>query len=137
MDKHVLGDSTKKLGGAVFEIYSDLALTKKVGSVTTNEDGFAEFYGLKEGKYYLKEVTAPTGYSLLKRPIEIEIKYDESLVDGDTDEYCGPIADISNTKVSALPITGGMGTIIFTLIGILLLSGASIGIIYYRKKKTI
>lgn len=137
IDKHVLGDSTKKLGGAVFEIYSDVALTNKVGSVTTDIDGFAEFYGLKEGKYYLKEVTAPTGYSLLKLPIEIEIKYDESLVDSETGEYCGPIADISNTKISALPITGGIGTLIFISVGILLITSAILGTMYYRKKKTI
>ena len=134
INKHVLGDSNKKLGGAVFEIYSDSALSKKVGTVTTDENGFAEFSGLGEGKYYLKEVTAPTGYSLLKLPTEIEIKYDESLVDSETGEYCGPVVDIANQKVSALPITGGMGTIIFTLVGILLIGSAGIGITYYKKK---
>lgn len=137
IDKHALGVSSKKLGGAVFEVYSDAALTKKVGSVTTSEDGFAEFYGLKEGKYYLKEVTAPTGYSLLKRPIEIEIRYDESLIDRETGEYCGPTVDISNTKISALPITGGMGTLMFSLVGILLIVSAVFGTMYYRKKRKI
>jgi len=133
-NKHVLGDPTKKLGGAVFEIYRDASLTKKVGSVTTDEDGFAEFSGLGEGKYYLKEVTAPTGYSLLKRPTEIEIKYDESLIDSETGEYCGPVVDIANQKISALPITGGMGTILYTLVGILFIGSAGVGIIYYKNK---
>ena len=117
INKHVLNDPTKKLGGAVFEIYSDSILKNKVGSVTTDNNGFAEFSGLGEGKYYLKEVKAPTGYSLLKLPTEIEIKYDESLIDSETGEYCGPVVDISNTKISALPITGGMGNIILTLVG--------------------
>ncbi len=133
-NKHVLGDPTKKLGGAVFEIYSDASLTKRVGSVTTDEEGFAEFLGLGEGKYYLKEVTAPTGYSLLKHPTEIEIKYDESLIDSETGEYCGPVVDIANQKISALPITGGMGTILYTLVGILFIGSAGVGIIYYKKK---
>jgi len=134
LNKHVLGNPTKKLGGAVFEIYSDASLTKKIGSVTTDDDGFAEFSGLGEGKYYLKEVTAPTGYSLLKRPTEIEIKYDESLIDSETGEYCGPTVDIANQKISALPITGGMGTILYTLVGILLIGSAGIGMIYYKRK---
>ena len=134
LNKNVLGDPTKKLGGAVFEIYSDASLTKKVGSVTTDEEGFAEFSGLGEGKYYLKEVTAPTGYSLLKRPTEIEIKYDESLIDSETGEYCGPVVDIANQKISALPITGGMGTILYTLVGILFIGSAGVGIIYYKNK---
>jgi len=48
------------LPGAEFQLFNSLNVSQ--GTVTTDPDGKAEFTGLKNGAYTLKEVTAPTGY---------------------------------------------------------------------------
>ncbi|HEM3613062.1 TPA: LPXTG cell wall anchor domain-containing protein [Streptococcus suis] len=52
------------LAGAVFGIYSDAETKQLVDIVTTNADGYAISTKVGKGTYYLKELTAPTGYSL-------------------------------------------------------------------------
>ncbi|MGC4388198.1 prealbumin-like fold domain-containing protein, partial [Streptococcus suis] len=52
------------LAGAVFGIYSDAETKQLVDIVTTNADGYAISTKVGKGTYYLKEITAPTGYSL-------------------------------------------------------------------------
>ena len=54
------------LDGAVFGIYKEEACTNLVGQVTTNETGYAVFANVEAGTYYLKELIAPAGYSLLE-----------------------------------------------------------------------
>lgn len=44
-----------------------------VYKITTNGTGKFEFYGLKEGDYYLKEIKAPDGYNKLKEPIKVTV----------------------------------------------------------------
>jgi len=48
------------LPGAEFQLFN--SSNESQGTVTTDPDGKAEFTGLKNGAYTLKEVTAPTGY---------------------------------------------------------------------------
>ncbi len=40
----------------------------------TDEQGAIRIIGIDSGTYYLKEVTAPPGYRVLKEPIEIQVK---------------------------------------------------------------
>lgn len=59
------GNDCYSLNGAVYEVYSDSGCTKKVGSFTTNSEGKAtESLSLDPGTYYVKEITAPKGYTL-------------------------------------------------------------------------
>ncbi len=77
------GASKQKLQGAEFALYKEKtkggsaseALSqepyKPVG--VTDANGILDFKGLDAGTYYLKEVKAPDGYSLLTNPIKVEI----------------------------------------------------------------
>lgn len=64
----------EKLKDAVIQIYKDNEL---IDEKTTNEDGIIEL-DLLEGKYYLIEKEAPTGYIKEENIIDFEIKYNET-----------------------------------------------------------
>lgn len=130
--KYDESDEKKGLKGAVFEIYSDSNLTTKIGSMTTKEDGTAEYKGLKEGTYYLKEVTAPAGYTLLKQNIEVQINAEQIESDEESNGY--QTIEIGNQKAGLLPFTGGLGTIIYTLLGLSIVAIAATSITMYQKK---
>ncbi len=126
------GDSRVGLSNAVFEVFSDAGLKNKVGSIKTETDGYDRISGLKAGTYYIKEVTAPTGYALLSGTLEVEITNDNS----DTGTLAGyHLESIPNTKIGSLPSTGGIGAILYLTLGIGLMVGAVVFIVIYRKKK--
>ena len=52
------------LAGAKFGIYKDADCTQLIDVVTTNENGYAVSTNVESGIYYVKELVAPTGYSL-------------------------------------------------------------------------
>lgn len=127
--KHERNNETNLLANATFEVYRDQNLTDLQGTVTTGADGTVTIKGLKEGSYWLKEIKSPAGYSLINDAIQITI--------ADADATDGVItAKIPNAKVGVLPITGGMGTIIFTVSGAVLMIGAIWFTFVYRKKNS-
>jgi uncharacterized surface anchored protein len=62
-----------RLGGAVFEIYSDSGLTALAGTMTTENGGIGESVMLPLGTYYVKEQKAPAGYELSDRVYEVTL----------------------------------------------------------------
>ena len=66
------GDDAAKLAGAVFGIYADSDCTQLIDVVTTNEDGYAVSTKVKAGTYYIKELVAPTGYTLNDKVYSIQ-----------------------------------------------------------------
>ena len=64
------GNSCYSLAGAVYNVYTDSGCTKLVGSMTTDENGYACFGTGADGSnmpiqtYYAKEKKAPQGYEL-------------------------------------------------------------------------
>lgn len=94
--------------------------------------------GLAAGVYWLTETEAPEDYNKLSKPIKIEIKKStndhgyEILVDeaSETDF----IIEIENKSGTELPSTGGIGTIIFTVGGVVII-GAMIVVSVISKKK--
>lgn len=129
--KHENGDTSKLLPNAVFGIYTDEACTNEVDRITTDTNGVATLSGIKAGTYYVKEISAPTGYSLLRNPREVVVS--EAT---DTEKDGIIVVTIPNTKLSALPITGGMGTIIFTVSGAILMVGAVWFVFMYKRKNS-
>jgi len=127
--KYETGKADVVLRGAKFELYSDRDLTNLVGTLTTDASGLANYKGIKEGTYYLKEIEAPAGYTLKDDAIEVVVS--AATDDGDT----GVVhVNVENSKAGTLPITGGIGTIIFTVSGAILMLGAIWFIFVYRKK---
>ncbi|MEK3875834.1 SpaA isopeptide-forming pilin-related protein [Paenibacillus sp. FSL M7-0420] len=66
-----VNDSSKKLEGAVFELYD--SKNALVGTKTTDANGELKFTKLKGGEYTLKEKTAPAGYILDTKVINVTI----------------------------------------------------------------
>ncbi|AMP60829.1 LPXTG cell wall anchor domain-containing protein [Enterococcus faecium] len=92
---------------------------------TTDTEGSISVNGLIDGNYTLVETKAPEGYALPKN----EAAYTEFTVDDDpttSDE-----TTIDNQPKGILPSTGGMGIIVFILVGTALVGGA---VIYFKKR---
>lgn len=103
--------------------------------VSDSKGGF-EVTGLYAGAYQLEEIKAPEGYALNDKAIDFEVKHGTyKSAKGDTElEYTSTetITDdfgkkIPNKKVT-IPQTGGIGTIIFTAIGLAIMASAVIAI---------
>lgn len=124
-----------KLSGAEFSLYygndetTALKDTPVYTSATVN--GALTFQGLNPGIYWLVETKAPDGYKVMSKALKIVI--DEK----DPDEEPGYAEEVTilNTANVSLPITGGIGTLIFTFSGIALMGAAALLYIRSRKKK--
>ena len=125
-----------------------VADTRDVNFTTKLAAGELRISGLGAGKYYLVETSAPKGYNMLEKSIEITIgtggeqtiKYSgetdatKYLVNGKTrqtyDEF-----PVVNTAGTALPSTGGMGTTVLYIVGgmLVILAGAYL---FFSRKRT-
>lgn len=131
-------------------------------ALVTNENGQFQVQGLACGTYYLKETKAPDGYVLPANPIKVELVDDEP--DGELDG-CSVEGGIVPSEVSPLavgepgeeiqtgdnifefvvknekpgfnlPTTGGMGTVLFTAGGLVIMAcGAALVLVTLKKKK--
>ncbi|MBS6685771.1 SpaH/EbpB family LPXTG-anchored major pilin [Thomasclavelia spiroformis] len=131
-----------------FDENGDRVLNSNNGlTAVTNEDGIAYLLGIDEGTYTLKETKAPNGYILPEDGLELIIDADE---DGNATYTLGGkkltefegIADgsvatatIENSKGFNLPKTGGAGTWMFAVGGILIMAGMATAFVKLRKKE--
>ncbi|MEI3605141.1 SpaH/EbpB family LPXTG-anchored major pilin [Pseudogracilibacillus sp. SE30717A] len=117
-------ESGETLAGAEFEL-RDLD-GKVIKSDTTDSNGEISWSGLDYGDYQLVETKAPEGYRILKNPIDVTIDKENSDI----------TLTIDNYKTGwELPTTGGIGTILFTIIGLSVMGLAVY--LYVRRKKQI
>ena len=144
-----LGERGDNMSGVQFELYKSDKQTKVnfvsqgegkyfaselQGNTTTLETGTAEegsnliIKGLPAGTYYLKEIKTKTGYNLLSDMVAINLNFTvnengeyvlkDKVVDSNTVSQT-----IVNKKGFTLPQTGGIGALMFILIGGVLVGG--------------
>ena len=153
-----LGDvDAKEEDGVQFGLYKDQTCTNRVGDIKTVQNGSITFDGLvakeeTEGEkgttYYLKEEKTAQGYTLLSKPIAVTLipeivsgqptgrmKYTIDNTTTDFNESRLAETTITNNKGFNLPSTGGMGTYIFTIGGLVVMAGAVLLIISSKKKR--
>lgn len=123
-------------GNYVVDPTSDNTVFESVASI--EGQGYnLHVIGLAAGTYYLVETEAPSGYNKLIAPIKVVITKDGddwTISKGDTKED-DKIIDVENSTGSLLPSTGGMGTIVFTVVAALLVLGVAVSFIRDRKRE--
>ena len=144
VNKYDGADSSKSpLAGAKFELLKGGKLVKLVKAkdkdteyrvANGNEsDAVDEFVTVASGNitikgvdldegYSIVETEAPAGYNKLTDAVSITVNKDNSL-----------IQPVENNKGTALPSTGGRGTRIFYLVGIICVAGAGIVLVSRRR----
>ena len=153
------------LSDVVFELYKDeVTAENKVteskfgaetnGTFKTNSKGKITIKGLAAGTYYLKEIKTTSGYTLLANPVKIMITEtpdvatkktvatctvdDKEIEKKQLEEDSGNFYytfSVQNDKGFNLPATGGMGTYIFTIAGLVIMAGAAFLLIASKKRR--
>ncbi|EMY4795365.1 TPA: SpaH/EbpB family LPXTG-anchored major pilin [Bacillus pacificus] len=129
-------DKSLKLEGARFELRDKkgnvVTVNKKKMDDITDANGIITWNEIPYGEYQIVETVAPKykdedgaveQYQKLRDPIDIKIDKDKNVID----------LQVENNKSGwIIPATGGMGTILFTVVGLLLMVTAAF--IFFRKK---
>lgn len=158
-------NSETPLDGAVFGLYkagegvtaetvATAAADAAYKTTTSDANGQIHFSQLKKGTYYLKELTAPDGYSVNTHVYTVVIVTTHKN-DGTLESWLVTIDDkkstftlnnegkwesvknvtyIVNTTLSSLPSTGGMGTTLFTIAGCAIMVAAA-GFFFASRKR--
>lgn len=117
-------------------------------TITTPANGKVDFRGLENGEYTLTETKAPAGYNKLASAIGVKvdgqnngtdtthatvvIKYDNNNGSVYDQTASNGVIPVQNKPGAVLPGTGGMGTIAFTVIGVLVIA---LGVAWTLKRK--
>lgn len=151
IDKFVEGSPNTKLANAKFDLYRtatqaeinagtsvEIPHTTVQGilleSGLTDANGSATFakYEANGSKYdyYLVETKAPSGYNILDNAVKVKFT-DADVAGAKNGVYT---VEVSNKSGFKLPITGGEGIVLFSVIGIVFMGGAVFLLIMTRKK---
>lgn len=115
-----------KAAGNVYE-WGD---KEKAITLVSDGQGQFEITGLAEGTYYLEETKAPKGFAKLAEDVKFTVDKDSYKSNGDInykkeDTNAKDAKQVINKNLT-IPQTGGMGTVLFTVVGISLMAGAVI-----------
>ena len=102
------------------------------GSATI-EAGTVNVRGIKSGTYYLVETTAPQGYNVLDHAVEVKINDEGNILDQDNKPLDSNLVVVENKKGLMLPSTGGMGTVAFAVVGLIVMAGAAVTLIIKKR----
>ena len=136
----------------------DGTITYPAGTtLTSGPDGKFVIAGLDAGSYYLRETKAPAGYNLLKNDIsvtitatldksennpaltELKLSVKDDKTGVEATESNGSVdtgivaTNVMNKSGTELPITGGIGTTIFYVLGSILVIGAVVLLIAKKR----
>ena len=106
----------------------------------TDENGEVSQSGLANGTYYLVETKTNKNYNLLKEPVKVELNIvyttttKTEFKEGSDTSTGTHTETIINKKGFTLPITGGMGTVLFSIAGFALMAGAAFVLLKGRRK---
>lgn len=142
-------DNNETLPGAKFKIYTELNGSGEVTGpplydpsdstkewvVISDANGIIWIRGLTEGTYYLVETQAPDGYNLLTEYKEVVVNAATDL-SSDKTENLIVTTMIENFSGFLLPITGSIGTLLFTVGGLALIGTAVVIFVISRKRKS-
>ena len=134
-------DSTNDdpLKGVKFGLYSSESDAKNgknaISSATSDDEGLASFPGLDKGTYYVRETKSIKGYNLNTKVYTVKIAPKFSGTELTSPEEGTVSVTIKNTP-SKLPKTGMMSTVMFTIIGALLIGGAGVLFLIASRKKS-
>lgn len=126
-----------------------------ITALTSDASGKYAIKGLDQGSYYLVETAAPTGYNRLLEPVTVIVlptynagektsAYVDGHSPGDTSDQLKTVGiknvDTTGTELTVvnqtgatLPVTGGIGTRIFMVVGLGMMIAAAV-LIVIRKK---
>jgi len=151
-----ISDTENALSGAKFQLkqydeeYSNVLKTWEEAEVSSEEatKGTLKIEGLTTGFYELIETKSPAGYVKTSTNPRFEVRVNvngttkelEVLYTDSTDGMVSYASDnntftVKNTPGTALPITGGPGTWLFTILGGILVLGA--GVLLWRRRRNI
>lgn len=98
--------------------------------LTTNRDGVIQVNGLNLGKYSFEEVEAPDGFTINTEKPEVEVTRENTTAQAELNPAATKMND---TNIIGLPSTGGIGTTLFTIGGIVIMVVAAA--LYFANRK--
>lgn len=132
-EREKVTEAQKAYNKAVKEAGNVYEWGDKANAITLVSDGQGRFEitGLAKGEYYLEETKAPEGFAKLTSDIKFSVDKN-TYTTGDIN-YNPETADATDAlrvenKDLTIPQTGGIGTIIFTAIGLAIMASAIIAI---------
>ena len=120
---------------------TDSSSVARTTTLVTDSTGLIQIRGLDLGTYILTETKAPEDYQLPADPTTEIVLADDADASGKPDGILNNEPDgtyegtVVNTKPGTLPRTGGIGTAVFTVCGILLMAGAVLLMVVVSRRK--